>query len=1452
MRPEDAGEGVTVPSQVGDDALGIVPVNEYETVFSFPTVGKDSELCVTQCHGFWLTFYVDDARSDSGQGPGARQTKYARSMRAFKVRASKRDPPKFFVSTPPAGLFSHRDIVWQCDVQWPYEKSASNWLHAVIPAERLLDFRRGVQCDAATEFRVYSRYKKGRGTSSVGSLYTNITIWHCFCGPEDHSVEAKEKFVKLCSGKAKRISRKVGCQCRFQSVGFSEKFTFMPCEGGAPLDSKFVRIRWPLKNAVPVWHANHEVVPSWPASSETKRALCAFIQQHTSVSDAFVLRRWREHITTNVMRAENVTREVLNARLAGGTLTFPRQYYISVHDVKRVRQRVTSVKWKRDASEMVSLLEFIIEDEGMSVTRFRNMEIAPACVRGRFVDDAFDGESRNARFECAWCDYKTQVSKGLQEHMESCVHGFKDGEYADAGYISKYVRSCESGKPLATYEAEETSANSAWWSTEQVFIRSKLSATYDFITKNMNELLSPGKQGTGNLETALVVYEPKENEEMSLEESARREREARLLAYWDEAPDWSLDRILSEEQHKTIDDAFATSGDEEAQVSAGPSHARFCPVSVKSLQTLKDGRWLNDEVINWQLALLNDIAYERSVAREEEHPRVHFFPTATLSLMSIANWMSKTRESEREKKIGLHYEAKLYYDYDRVKKMLRKKTPHPYDCLDCRTLFFPVHWGDHWAAVIVSVKKREVYYLDSMGCSDHAQRGWHITCDVARLMRDALRERDKESSFSDWKVYQKNTLKFDVPYQLNGHDCGMFMLSFARHVLNRGIDNTPMSKFNFRTQHMAHRRRVVAFEILTVGVQHAVPAPEDVEGDVHVQIGTGTAGDALDRKLEDYIQEKENTLSTNCGVRVRSNTIGDFYNCPASKLPRIRVDGELRVVVKPFCLIIMNPVQANWMWRYGHKSGVQMDSTFGTNKARYSLFTLVVRHDSAGMGLPGAWVITSDERTETIAYCLKSIRESLRASRPESARGEWTPNAFIVDCALSELAAVRQVFGESVAIFWCHWHVMQAMKRRAMNVTKKYREKIMRDVFSLVRDFVPHDVKEGLDNFYRKMNTFMEFCKTCDDATVGEYGKYFERQWLHTYRLWAKVFRTCGKYGIDTTSTAESYHNFIKSLAREEDNSRWLRQRRMDWLCSFLLDVALSQFVAREHVSNLSLPDYVRSKYLKMLQEYGRQQEDKNVEFKLTHTCLTYCPTERKDIMESTVVTITDKNSADVRVHKVANLHLLRCCALQRLHQLVTCNCTLGMNDELCLAKLHAMSQASEAYTLGALDLNQNVKSEPLDLRAQGNRRMSDEDIKKLGKSKSSSGVNSVATVMRISQELQDVKANMMNVEKIRDPNAQRKVLLHYQAANKLMEEVLLKEKDEDARGENTHVTPPRTSQIGVGVHTFASPTGNLPRIEHEKRSELNDDTLQRGKGALERAKRRRQSGGGGAAKLHK
>ena len=140
------------------------------------------------------------------------------------------------------------------------------------------------------------------------------------------------------------------------------------------------------------------------------------------------------------------------------------------------------------------------------------------------------------------------------------------------------------------------------------------------------------------------------------------------------------------------------------------------------------------------------------------------------------------------------------------------------------------------------------------------------------------------------------------------------------------------------------------------------------------------------------------------------------------------------------------------------------------------------------------------------------------------------------------------------------------------------------------------------------------------------------------------MFRTSGKYGIDTTSTAESYHTAIKILAREEENSRWLKQRSMDRLCHFLLNVALGQFVAREHVGNFKLPENIRAGYRKKLEDYGRLLKVGCVKFASTKTRTTYCTAERKYIMKSAVVEVNDTESRKVETRSVHNLHLLRSC----------------------------------------------------------------------------------------------------------------------------------------------------------------------------------------------------------------
>ena len=129
-----------------------------------------------------------------------------------------------------------------------------------------------------------------------------------------------------------------------------------------------------------------------------------------------------------------------------------------------------------------------------------------------------------------------------------------------------------------------------------------------------------------------------------------------------------------------------------------------------------------------------------------------------------------------------------------------------------------------------------------------------------------------------------------------------------------------------------------------------------------------------------------------------------------------------------------------------------------------------------------------------ICYALSKAYRLMHCASEKHVRGMARVIKYLVeheDLTLTCGSYEAIFFVESIAIFWCHWLVMQAIKKRAVNVTKKYREKIMRDVFSLVRDFIPRNVAEGLCSFYRKINAFMEFCKTSHDDTVREYGKYF-------------------------------------------------------------------------------------------------------------------------------------------------------------------------------------------------------------------------------------------------------------------------------------------------------------------------------------------------------------------------
>lgn len=1270
-----------------DDELSVVPLEDYERVFAFPTSSVVSTHASCDSDGFWVTYRVETSPKEESLASLA--TGVRRRKKVVELR-------KVFVSTPPTGsLFSQRDIVWQAE-NWPYDKKSGGhkWISAVIPENRLEDFRRGIQCDASTEFVRSHSNLKGRG---AGSMYVDKVFWHCICGPESNTVDADQKLAELMEGVRRRVSRKVGCTCRFETDVFTSAFKFLRYTTNAEVDVKLVRVRWPLADSgAPIWHKNHDVVPSWPASPEARKKLAELIRLHPSLRDAQILRLWRNEITENIMRASDMSRHVLNAHMARGKMKFPRDFYISVHDVKRLRQRSTCKVWKRHESEMASVFEWIMEDDGVAVIRFRNMEIAPARIQGRLVteDDPFGGSPNRVKvtekeefFECLWCQYKSNDTDILEKHILSCVH--RDIRDEDGPKkVAEYIKSCVAGVPKVSCWDEK---KSSWWCARKLELQAKLSIMFDCIANNLSQILSPAKCSAPQTELAIVPYVAPE---VNVEESEAKASKKQYLAYLCAEPDFSFDRRLEECQKAAIEEVF-----EEPQrdrvISQGVMSEAYTPVTVEDFSTLKDGEWLNDAVIDWQLQFLNKLERDRMQARGADVPRVYFFRIAVMNKLTNG-WLRARVVAQKKRLHEPLFECGKYYNYEDVKGTLRKTRRRPFDAMDCDNLFFPVHWPGHWAAVVVSLVTRDVFYLDSMGMHEAGSRGMHLAEDVVQFMCDAMQERGREyTEKSHWRILQKNKLRekqFTVPEQVNNYDCGMFMLSFARHTLERPIDNSPLSEYKFRQHHMAHRRKVVAYEILSDGVQEACAERESGDGNATVATDEeNTWESAPEPELAAYIRSMEESFRRDRCVQMRHHSVGAFYDCAPAKLPRIRVNGELRFVVKPFCLILMTPLMAHWMWKYGHDAGVQMDSTFGTNKAKYSLFTVVVRHDSAGMGLPGAWIITSDERTETIAYCLRAVRESLRTFRPTNVTGDWTPNAFIVDCALSELAAVRQVFGRAVQVFWCHWHVLQAMKRRSMRVTLQHRSEIMNKSHSLVRDYDNTDVKSGMERWYSRLKAFLEFCTSHDDESVRAYGRYFSNQWVPNYRLWAKAFRFDGRYGIDTTSTAESYHNFIKSMAYA-DGSRWLKQRRMDWLCHFMLNDVLNAFVVREHVINIKLPEAVLQSHRTTLMEYGKLLTADATALKISNQTEVFSTAEKKNVLDTATVVLRCPKSDKEEVHEVGNLDLLRDSALQRYHQLVTCSCVDGQQGKLCLPKLHAMTIANKAYTLGALGCDENTK----------------------------------------------------------------------------------------------------------------------------------------------------------------
>ncbi|XP_028923987.1 sentrin-specific protease 2 [Ornithorhynchus anatinus] len=188
-------------------------------------------------------------------------------------------------------------------------------------------------------------------------------------------------------------------------------------------------------------------------------------------------------------------------------------------------------------------------------------------------------------------------------------------------------------------------------------------------------------------------------------------------------------------------------------------------ITREDIQTLKNHHWLNDEVINFYMNLL----MERN--KKQGFPVLFAFST-------------------------FFYPKFTSGGYQAVKRWTKAV-----DLFEQELILVPIHLRVHWSLVVIDLRKKTIRYLDSMG-----QKG-HRVCETLfqYLQEESKTKRNIALDPSEWTLYSMKS--HEIPQQLNGSDCGMFVCKYADYLSR----DKPIT---FSQLQMPHFRKRMVWEIL--------------------------------------------------------------------------------------------------------------------------------------------------------------------------------------------------------------------------------------------------------------------------------------------------------------------------------------------------------------------------------------------------------------------------------------------------------------------------------------------------------------------------------------------------------------------------------------------------------------------------------------------------------------
>jgi len=213
----------------------------------------------------------------------------------------------------------------------------------------------------------------------------------------------------------------------------------------------------------------------------------------------------------------------------------------------------------------------------------------------------------------------------------------------------------------------------------------------------------------------------------------------------------SLMRLFNEEEQEIIRDAIYGYGHDEEIVAQSGTDS----VQRASMQTLKPGEWLNDEIIHHFYLMLSK-RDEELCMNDPTRQRSHFFKSFFIT--KVLNEGNASCDGK--------------YEYRNVKRW-SKKVPGK-DIFKLDKILFPINMGNmHWIAAVIFMKKKRIEIFDSMG----SDGGRYLEALFSYIQDEHMDK--KKIPLPDADAWELIPTQQETPRQRNGHDCGVFTCMFA-------------------------------------------------------------------------------------------------------------------------------------------------------------------------------------------------------------------------------------------------------------------------------------------------------------------------------------------------------------------------------------------------------------------------------------------------------------------------------------------------------------------------------------------------------------------------------------------------------------------------------------------------------------------------------------------------